>query len=230
MTFNRAQKTAPRVLRLSGERDLTSVADLFSFSGRTPPWKSDSRGFIDESESRSDWHKTLGQIREVMSKAEKLDPSSRVAEETGRAAEEFVHRFRKAEGNLPVTLGSSLNCSEKVQRQRRENNLDGALQLQPQDGTEPKKFSPGRGGSYGAFRRSQSHGTVGRLLAGPETSALRRLDAAPERGSGGGKSVQDAQDPVPRLTRSQTDTMEGQPALSRVASLPRLPRRNTTGF
>jgi len=254
MTFNRAKKTEPRVAVHRGERnDLTSVADLFTFSiGRSPLRKSGLHGGGLASpgpaaaafkEDRLDWHTTLSQMRNLMSKAEKLDPASRTAEEAGRAAEEFMLRFRQVEGGdgepqrVPALLGHpgprfdrSFCGKEKAQRLPpvEPATEEGPPPIPQPQGDGEAECRPERPGSgWRTLRKSQSHSAVGRLLTGPEMRSQRRREqAASEMPVLGG----DEADPASRLARSQTDDFDTQRVITRNASLPRLPRRQTCGF
>jgi len=238
MTFNRAKKTEPRVLRLSGERhaDMTSVADLFCFGTKTSPWKPGSRAGLATTlleassaehglkDPRLNWHQTLGQMRDMMSKAEKLDPSS-------LAAEEFMCHFRQIEGN--GHLDSNLASMEKA-RQRGDRGLEEPHVVA--EANRPGTVLGAGSGNLRALRRSQSHGTVGRLLTGPELWPQRRKDlqVSPKRSALGSRGsedhLRDSPKPEQRLLRSQTDNLEAETRMSRAASLPRLSRRQTCGF
>jgi len=215
MSFNRAQKTAPRISRFSGEHrsDFTSVADMFSFTSTSSLWKSGSAGKTfgetakqgaprllgheTQSQDRVDWHKTLGQMKDLMSKAEKIQPGSHAAEEAGREAEDLVRRLRKTDSGLLAAQRSPCNADKAERAQQALPQLEGS-----QRGS-PAASRPATGIDK-VFRRSQSHGSVGRLLAGPDSWSMKRSEQA------------------------SADAAE--PQLAKAPSLPRLQKRHTTGF
>lgn len=154
MTFYRAKKTEPRVMHLRGDgRDsMLSVADLFRYgpsslpstlattaSGAIRPVPTPSRRGFELSadvqgpkELQPDWTGCVGEMRDLLTKAERLPPGAKGAEEAVQVAEALLRTIQPGGSGAMERRARRTYSMERLGVDvERDQLLEGAAEMRP---------------------------------------------------------------------------------------------------